>query len=96
MFVLWPAGEASMAAGPVGIAGGVFGGRDLFVARSTLFIDNVDGFDAAAGFKLTCLCGKDLPSLPLAANDSQLSFPDGTRGGAAWTVDVELSVERNG
>jgi hypothetical protein len=96
MFVLWPVGEASMAAGPVGIAGGVFGGRDLFVARSTLFTDSVDGFDGATGFKLSCLCGKVLPSLPLPTNDSQLSLRDGARAGAACPVVVELRIERNG
>lgn len=96
MFDLGTVGEASMAAGPVGIAGGVFGGRGLFVAGSDLFADKVDNIDGPTGFKVNCLCGMVLLSVPLPANDSQLSLRDGPIAQVTCAVDVELVAERIG
>lgn len=82
-----------MAAGPVGIAGGVFGGKALLVIGSVLFTDIVDGVDGA-GFEFCSFCGKGLLSAPLPANDSQLSFRGEPMAGAACAVDVETMADR--
>lgn len=83
-----------MAAGPVGIAGGVFGGKVLFVAGSGLFTAIANGIDGATGFKFCSLGVKVLLSGPLPAIDSQLSIRAELMAGCV--VDVTLMAERIG
>ena len=89
-------GEPSMAAGPVGMIGGVFGGSVLPLMGSDLFEDNTDEADDVTGFKLSCLCGKALLSEPLLVRDSQLSFRVVPMPGVADVVDIELMKDRRG
>lgn len=82
-----------MAAGPVGIAVGVFGGMALLRAGSDLFLDRVAETVDAMGFKLSCFgVGLLLPGV-LAANDSQLSLCGGL---TAEAVSIDRTAERGG
>jgi hypothetical protein len=85
-----------MAAGPVGIAGGVLGGRFLPWIGSDLFSDSVDEGDDIAGFKVSCLCGKVLLSPPPLATDSQLSFRGEATIGVVCVVDDRFKEDRIG
>lgn len=82
-----------MAAGPVGIAGGVFGGRPLLVE---IFTADDDGGDGIIGFKLGCLFARVFPSMPFPPNDSQLSFRGRPTVAAVCAVDVRLEADRVG
>ena len=94
MFGLEAVGEASMAAGPVGMAGGVLGGRALFVAESNLLTDRVDEVAGGTGFKANCLCEKVLLSIPFPPEDSKLSFLDEPVLETACTADDEFVTDR--
>ena len=85
-----------MAAGPVGIAGGVFGGRTLLIVGSDFFAATADGVEGATGFKFCSLCEKFLLSGPLPAIDSQLSIRAEVVVGTACAVDIKLMAERIG
>lgn len=85
-----------MAAGPVGIIGGVFGGNVLPLIESERLEDAADDADGASGFTLSCLCVKGLLSEPLPVKSSQLSFRSGPVIGAAGVVEIELRKGRTG
>ncbi len=96
MFDLEAVGEASMAAGPVGIAGGVFGGRALFVVGSIRLTVAFDDVDDATGLRNSCLFVTTLLSTTPAAIDSQLSLRRGPVAGPAGAADIKLEAPRIG
>jgi hypothetical protein len=96
IFDLGAVGEASMAAGPVGIAGGVLGGKILLDAGSNRFDERADNIDGPTGFGTNCLCRIFLLSAPGPAIDSQLSLRDRPMTELACDSDVELVAARMG
>lgn len=96
MLDLGAVGEASIAAGPVGIAGGVLGGRALFVAGSNSLTVVVNDVDVATGLRDSCLCVTALLSTAFPAIDSQLSLRIGPMAGPAVAADVKLEAGRIG
>ncbi len=96
MFDRGAEGDNSIAAGPVGIVGGVFGGRALFVAGSNRLAVAVNDVGDATGLRDSCLCVTALLSTALPAMDSQLSLRVGPMTGPAAAADMKLEAARIG